>query len=114
MFSRSLEMLPSLGAFVFGARDHSWRSCPKRFSGGKPSGKGKGGRSYFTESIFMIRRDSEPIESEGPLEGVSGNRLEDPDNRAWTSGAQGSRQEAGDVRSGFQVGVQFFRPCPRS
>ena len=68
----------------------------------KPSCKGKGGRSYFIESIFMIRRDdSEPIEFESPLEGVSGNRLEDPDNRAWTSGVQCSCQEAGDVRSGF-------------
>ena len=43
------------GCFVCGSKEHSWRSCPKRNGGGKGSGKGKSGRSYLAESIFMIQ-----------------------------------------------------------
>ncbi|CAE7708420.1 RE2, partial [Symbiodinium microadriaticum] len=47
------------GCFVCGAKDHSWRSCPKRSGPSKGGGKGKGGRNFFSESIFMIRSEND-------------------------------------------------------
>ena len=54
------------GCFVCGAKDHSWRSCPKRSgsSKGKGGGKGKGGRNFFSESIFMVQSENDEFLSE--------------------------------------------------
>eukprot|EP00439_Symbiodinium_sp_Y106_P015308 s8173_g2.t1 len=41
--------------FVCGAKDHSWRACPKRSPGEKGAGKGKPGRSFIAENIFVIQ-----------------------------------------------------------
>ena len=49
------------GCFVCGSKEHGWTSCPKRASGGKGSGKGKSGRSYLAESIFMIQSEGDKV-----------------------------------------------------
>ena len=43
------------GCFVCGSKDHSWRSCPKRTSGGKGQGKGKPSRSFMVDGAYMIQ-----------------------------------------------------------
>ncbi|CAE7219859.1 RE1 [Symbiodinium sp. KB8] len=47
------------GCFVCGAKDHSWRSCPKRNSSGKGPSKGKPGRSFMIDGVYMIQAADE-------------------------------------------------------
>ena len=43
------------GCFVCGSKEHGWRACPKRASGSKGPGKGKQGRAFFTDGVFMVQ-----------------------------------------------------------
>ncbi|CAE7778343.1 unnamed protein product [Symbiodinium microadriaticum] len=55
------------GCFVCGAKDHSWRSCPKRSGSGKGGSKGKGARSFFSEGVFMIQSEEDRVTAEGEV-----------------------------------------------
>eukprot|EP00439_Symbiodinium_sp_Y106_P078915 s1939_g17.t1 len=88
------------GCFVCGSKEHSWRSCPKRSSSGKGSGKNQGSRSYYTESIFMIQPENEGFEKEGIVPEVLEEKLlqSDPGDcmsscSSSTCGCHGSRTE---------------------
>ena len=52
------------GCFVCGAKDHSWRSCPKRSGSSKGGSKGKGARNFFSEGVFMIQSEEDRAAAE--------------------------------------------------